>query len=252
MLPAIASSETSPSVEAVNTKSGSGGYEYESHSWQPSQVAVMAGGAVTFSNPSAIRHGIHWISAPSTPTCSAGVPVGTDETAAGTKWSGTCTFSAPGTYTYYCTVHGPEMTGTVTVSASGATTVTPPGTTTTTTTTPKPAPVATLASLPASQRGGSVKGSLKVSPSAAGDELEVDLIASSASLAGARHTAHVRIGRLVRGSVRAGTVSFVVKLDARARAALRRRRRLPLTVKIVLTPVYGEPTVITRSVVEHR
>jgi plastocyanin len=259
VLPAIASSETSPTVEAVNTP-GSGLYLEEHHHWEPSQVTVMAGGVVTFRNSSEVPHGVEWRSALK-PTCEEGagkVPVGTTPAASGTKWSGACTFSQPGTYTFYCTVHGPEMTGTVTVSPSGATTVTtqttgtttPPTTTTPTTTTSGP-PLVGAPSLRASQKGASVRGSLEVSQAGAGDRLEVDLFASSASLAAAKHSARVRIGRFVRGSVVAGKQSFTVALDAKAKSALKRRHRLALTVKIALTPFYGEATTLTRSVVLH-
>jgi hypothetical protein len=40
-------------------------------------------------------------------------------------------------------------------------------------------------------------------------------------------------------------------LNAKAKGALRRKRRLPLTVKIVLTPAHGLAVAITRSVVVH-
>jgi hypothetical protein len=81
--------------------------------------------------------------------------------------------------------------------------------------------------------------------------LEIDVFAKSASLAKARHATQVRVGRFVGGSVSAGKLPFAVKLNARARSALKRHRRLALTVRIVLTPVYGEPFTITRGVVEH-
>lgn len=254
VLPAIASSETSPTVEAVN----SGLY---SHAWSPTQVSVLAGGVVTFSNKTAVRHGVEWVGGPAKPTCDSGVPVGTTEAASGAEWSGNCTFSQAGTYTFYCTVHGPEMTGTVTVSANGTTTVTstttPTTTTTPVTTTPAPkaeaptgGPFAGTPSLRASQHGTSVHGSLEVSQAGAGGRLEIDLLANSATLARASHSKHVTVGRLVHNSVKAGPISFAVKLDAKARRALSHRHHLALTVRIVLTPFYGEPTTITRSVVE--
>ena len=49
----------------------------------------------------------------------------------------------------------------------------------------------------------------------------------------------VRVGHLVRSSVSAGKMSFVVKLNASARRALKRHHRLALTVKITLTPFYA-------------
>jgi plastocyanin len=253
MLPAIASSETSPTVEAVNE--GSAPYP-EHHRWSPAQATVMAGGVVTFSNPGTVPHGVEWVGGPEKPACSAGVPVGTTEIASGGKWSGTCTFSQPGTYTFYCTVHHAEMTGTITVSASGTTTVTTTPTTTptttTTTTTPQPSgsPLVGGPSLRSTQRGGSVRGSLEISQAGDGDRLEIDVLVKRASLATAKHAAQVRVGRFARGSVSAGRLPFVVKLDSKARRAVKRHHRLALVVKIVLAPFYGESTTVTRSVLE--
>jgi plastocyanin len=142
VLPALAISDTTATVNATG-----GGYgSTVPVAWSPPQVSIAAGDTVTFANPSnEVPHGVIWTSSVK-PTCS-GVP---NEGA--THWSGTCMFAQAGTYTYECAVHGREMTGTVTVSASGVTTLTPtsgqqpttstPGQTTTTTTprpTPKPA-----------------------------------------------------------------------------------------------------------------
>jgi plastocyanin len=253
-LPAIASSETPP-IEAVNA----GLY---SHYWSPSQATVVAGSVITFRNPSSTPHGVEWRSGPAKPECNSGVPVGTTEAVSGKEWSGTCTFSQAGTYTFYCTVHGPEMTGTITVSADGTTTTTTgttttsPTTSTPTTTSPPPevpsgGPPAGAPSLRASQRGESVKGSLVIGQAGAGGRLEVDLFAKSAALGRAGHKRRVRVGRLVRGSVSAGRMSFVVALDSKARRTLKRKRRLSLSVQITLTPVHGNALTVKRAVVEH-
>jgi plastocyanin len=460
VLPPLASSETTPTVEAVNV----GLY---THYWSPSQVSVAAGGLVSLSNPTTVAHGVEWVGGPAKPACSGEVPVGSTPAASGTKWSGTCTFSEAGTYTFYCTVHGPEMTGTVTVTIPGApaastgeasavseteatlkgtvnpegkattyffnygtsssygqkateesagegsagkpvsgtgsslspgttyhfqlvakntagttlgvdrtfTTASPPGPPIATTglasgvgeteatlkgtvnpagqattylfewgpsntygqstaelpagedhaghvesatltglsagtvyhfrlvaknasgktpgtdqmftsTSPPPAsppptttsggspptatqstrtPAATLfpagpieppsgspltggPSLRANQHGSSIHGSLDVSQSGGGGRLEVDLLAKSASLARGGRSRLVRVGRLVRAAVSAGSVSFSVALSARGRSALRRHRRLALTVEITLTPTAGAPLVVRRTV----
>jgi hypothetical protein len=102
--------------------------------------------------------------------------------------------------------------------------------------------------LRSTQRGFSVRGSLEVSQADAGRRLEVDLLATSASLATARRSRAVRVGRLVRASVSAGKVSFSVALNARGQRALMRHHRLPLTVKITLTPTSGAPFVVTRTI----
>jgi plastocyanin len=112
-LPALAASEPVPIVEAVN----SGGIYGTTHSWSPAQVTVASGGAVTFSNQTAVPHGVEWRTAVK-PSCEEGagkVPVGTTPSASGTHWSGSCTFAQPGAYTFWCTVHHAEMSGTVTV-----------------------------------------------------------------------------------------------------------------------------------------
>lgn len=242
LVPSVASSET-PSIEAVNT----GLY---SHAWSPAQAAVAAGGTVAIRNPTATPHGVQWHSGPETPVCS-GVPVGTTASAAETNWSGTCTFSKPGTYVFYCTVHGPEMTETVTVAGSETTpttqptTTTPPPSTTPTTTTPPPAgeeqqPIVGSPSLRFARRGALLRGSLRV---ARAGRLEVDVFARL-------HARRVPVGRLVR-AVRAGKLSFAVALDATARRALADRRRLALSVRITLTPTGGKPETVKRVAVDH-
>ena len=251
MLPSVASSETSPTVEAVNT----GPY---THYWTPAQVTVGAGGVVALRNTTTVAHGVEWVGGPARPECSSGIPVGTTAAASGEEWSGTCTFAQPGMYTFYCTVHGPEMTGTVTVSANGTTTMgtatTPTSTTPTTSGPATPvagSPLIDAPSLRASQHGGSVHGSLAISQAGAGDRLEVDLLAKSGPLGKAGHSKRVRVARFVRGSVSAGNVSFLVKLDAAARRALARHHKLALVVRITLTPLYGSPSILTRTVVVH-
>jgi plastocyanin len=257
VVPAVASSETSPTVDAVNTTTASGIYTEEHHSWAPSQVAVMAGGTVTFRNATAVAHGIEWRGAVK-PSCESTVPVGTTPAASGSEWSGACTFSQAGTYLFYCTVHGPEMSGTVTVDAGGTTTVT------TTTAPPAPAPTGTTPApsspesplsgavdVAKSQRGSAVRGSLGISNGAAGGRLQVDVFAPHAALARGKHGKAVRVGHLVRSSLSAGRLSFSVGLAGVARRSLRLHRRLSLTVRIVVAPPVGKPVTVVRRVVAH-
>jgi plastocyanin len=252
VLPAIASSEALP-VEAVNE-----GLYY--HHWSNSTQTVAPGEAVKFNNPSATTpHGLKFTggTAGAVPSC-AGLPVAATTETGETNWQAQCTFSAAGTYTFVCTVHA-EMKGTITVGAGGPTTTTTAPTTTTPTPTTPTNPLEPLASAPllapptihASQRGGAVKGSFEVAKSGAGDRLQIDVFVKSASLAAAGRSARVRVGHLARSSVAAGKLSFAVKLSARARGALKRHRRLALTVTVALTPSSGEPTTFTRSVVQH-
>jgi plastocyanin len=461
-LPALA---TEPTITAVNV---GGGVYGTTHYWSPSQAAVSTGGSVTVENPTTTPHGVEWKSAPATPVCSGAVPVGTTAAASAPNWSGKCTFSKAGTYTFYCTVHGPEMTETITVTTPGAPTastglassigeteatmqgsVNPDGKATTyffeygktesyetstseesagegsigkavsapvgsltpgtiyhyrlvaknsvetvfgadrtfTTSSPPAAPSATTdaasglgeteatlqgavgpngegttyffewgptsqygqltSALPAgedhtvhseaahlsglaagtvyhyrivaknplgtregadqtfttastppsppppsppppspspgttptapqtpptlmapaprsleppvgvsaaslalrsSQRGSTVKGSLDVPAADAGGRLEVDLLVRGASIAKAKRSASVVVGRLVRSAVPAGEVSFAVKLNAKARSALHRHRRFAVTVRTTLMPKQGAAVTITRVV----
>lgn len=258
VLPAVAGSETTPTITA-HTEGSYG--SYSSHSWMPSTATIGAGGTVSFSNPyTEEHHGLKFTGGPAVPSCS-GLPAAAETAAGAPNWHAECTFATPGTYSFICTVHPSEMQGTITVNPNGTTTTTTTTPTTTTTTTPAApggspggsssgSPIRGLA-LRASQRGGSVKGSFEVSSAGAGERLEIDLLARRASLARVRHSAPVRVGRLVRGAVAAGRLSFAVKLDALALRTLRRRLRLPLTVRITLAPVHGAAATVTRSVVEH-
>jgi hypothetical protein len=227
------------------------------------KTTVASGGTVTF-----VDHGreanIAWTG--TAPTCEPSVPVAPASPKTG--WEGKCTFATPGTYQFESstlfkdysndyTKYEIVVEGSTTTTATTGTTGTT-GTTTTTTTTPPPSPESPLAGsqsqavkVAKSQHGGSVKGSIELSKAAAGDRLEVDLLAQSASLAKAKHSTRVRVGRYVRSSLSAGKLSFSVKLNAKARQAIKRHHRLVLTVEIVLTPASGEALSITRSVVQH-
>lgn len=108
--------------------------------------------------------------------------------------------------------------------------------------------LATLA--PASaQHGDAVHGTVQIPAADGGARLEIELLTQSASLARVRRPDGSRVGRLVRPSAPAGTVSFTVALDAAAKRVLRHRHKLALTVKIVLTPKHGAAMTVTRSVV---
>lgn len=279
VLPAVAGSETSPSIAAESYEE----HGVTHHRWAPATATVAENGVVTLSNPTSVPHGVEWVSGPATPACSGGVPVGTGFAHSATKWTGTCTLAKPGSYVFYCTVHGPEMTGTITVSANGtttmtmttATTETTPSTTTSSPPNPSSGSDSPTQTIPAAggsptpgsgslgsllagsksaavrlatiQHGQSVRGSIALARAADGGRLEVQLLAPRASLASAGRSSPVLVGRLVRSSLRAGPVTFAVALDSRARHALRAHRRLALGVKIVLRPVHGSALTITRS-----
>jgi hypothetical protein len=223
-----------------------------------SKITIAVGGEVRFAD-NATAAAVVWMG--SVPACS-GVPA-----SAMTKWEGTCKFEQPGTYEFESSTLWPEYTK-YEIVVEGATTGTIPTTPTTTTpttttpTTPKTPSEHNQGSpleggsgalkLAGSQRGSTVHGSIKVSQAGSGGRLEIGLFAASASLAKAGHSEQVRVGQLVRLSLKAGSVSFAVPLNAKGKTALRRRRRLALTVKITLTPLHGVAVTVTRGIVTRR
>jgi hypothetical protein len=109
-------------------------------------------------------------------------------------------------------------------------------------------PRATLA-LASPQHGDAVHGTVQIPAADGGARLEVELLAQGASLAKVKRGGSSRVGRLVRSSAPAGTVSFTVSLDAQAKSALHHHHKLALAVKIVITPKHGAAMTLTRSVV---
>jgi hypothetical protein len=245
----------------------------------PTSVTTIAqGGKVTFVDDTGVVVSLAWTGSP--PTCSTGVPVSPEPAKSG--WEGTCTFEAPGHYKFESTTLWPAYTKYEIVVQPPASTGTTTGTTTTGTTTttsstsygsstpsygsgggsqtqngePTTTPGSLLVGgasmavkLGASRHDRSVRGSIDVAPAAAGSRLEVELLATRASLAGAGRSSRVRVGRLARSSLSAGVATFTVTLDGDARRALRVHGRLALIVAIVLTPTHGAPMRLTRSIV---
>jgi hypothetical protein len=93
-----------------------------------------------------------------------------------------------------------------------------------------------------------VKGSVLIGNAAAGGTLVVQLLAPRASLAAAGAAREVQVGRLTRPSLRAGKVSFAVSLGARAKRALKQRRRLNVKARLRLSVSGGAALTVTRSV----
>jgi plastocyanin len=245
-LPTAALSETAPSVEAVNE----GGIYGETHRWRPSSVTVAPGASVTFSNPTAVQHGIYWTGP--VPACEGTVPVNTSNT----HWSGACTFSKAGVYSFYCTVHGPSMSGTITVEAPGTTPAPNPSPYPTGTTpsqpqgpagggggstapaassTPSSGPLAGARLLGVSSSGGKVKGTLEVPAGGAGANAQIEVLASRASLAArAKRPSLSVVARVRRSNLHAGRQSFSVRLYAKALHALHVHHRLAVVLRVAL------------------
>jgi hypothetical protein len=140
----------------------------------------------------------------------------------------------------------PAATTSTQPSGGGASTATTPGSLET-----PPSPARATLALANAQHGDAVHGTLQIPAADGGARLEIELLAPSASLAKVKRAGGARVGRLVRPSAPAGTVSFTVSLDAAAKRVLRHRHKLALTVKIVLTPLYGAAVTVTRGVVVH-
>jgi len=232
---------------------------------------IAQGGTISFEdNDSKAPTDVIWKSA--APSCISAVP-STPETG----WKSTCTFSTTGeyefesqelfndgvsNYTKYKVIVEGAATGTtpttpMTPGGGGGGTTTSP-TSPTGGSAPGAAPASPLVGsaseaikLARTQHGSSVRGSVEISQAGVGGRLEVDLLASGASPAKAGHSPQVRVGRLVRSSLYAGTTSFTVALNAKGKAALRRHRRLALTVKVTLTPLHGAAVTVTHVVVLH-
>jgi plastocyanin len=251
IFPALAGSATTPTIEAV-AKTGVQ-YSNEAYSWTPEQVTTSPGGTVAFkANAPGSQHGIVWKEVPTTPTCN-GVPVN----AGGEGWSGSCTFSQAGSYTFYCYVH-PEMHGVVVVS--GNTVFTTAQTATSEHKEPgenSSSPFAGGASkalvLSKSQHGTAVKGSLALTEAGARGKLTIELLLSRA-LAAKGHKggkASVVVGKYVHPSTKSGVLSFSVALNSAGKRALKKHHSLPLSVKLSLQPNYGVALKMSRPVTLH-
>jgi plastocyanin len=218
----------------------------------PANVTVAAGGSVGFAYPAgANMHNVVFLgAAPAGCSALTGPAAGTTGplpmNPSPPGWSGTCSFTAPGTYVFVCGFHGAGMSGSVTVP--GAVTPPPP------VAPPPPPPVApppppppppSAATLPlgfglsvaATQRGFAVRGSVRVRRS--NTRLRARAYARRGALSGGSSTTLVLVGSRVRGVVGAGRVSFSVPLSATARRALRRNGRLAITFRLTLSPASG-------------
>ncbi len=224
---------------------------------------IAQGGTISFEdNDAEAPTDVIWMGA-ARPSCMGVVEAPPTKTG----WKGTCTFSTAGEYEFESQELFNDGASNYTKykviveGASTSTTTTTPTTTTPTSTTPttpntpsEPSSGSPLEGgskalkLAGSQHGSTVRGAIKVSQAGSGGRLEVGLFAAGALLAKAGHSKQVPVGRLVRSSLKAGSVSFSVPLTAKGKVALRRHRRLALTVKIAVTPQHGTPLTLTRVI----
>jgi len=287
-LPGLAAGVTAPSTASFTARDLS----WEVTGTAAHQATIAMGGTVSFAYPSgASAHNADFgASAPSACTQTAGASSGAvpplPASATGPGWTGTCTFTTAGTYTFHCDLH-PSMTGTVVVVDPDAP---PPSTTTTTgspsppptttgTTNPDPAPPATTpATTPVSTTlspstlptGGTTAPppaadgvpsrtptTLTVARRQRGTHLRGSVaigrpgrltIELLATLGARRET----IGRAPARTVPVGARRFSITIGARAQRALRRRGHLTVTVRATLvrpggsTPLRDTATVTLR------
>jgi plastocyanin len=213
-------------------------YSFNGDGTTPAALTVAPGAPVTFSYPAGYsRHDAHFSGAAPDSCTGSSAQVGSAPTPAGPGWSANCSFTAPGTYAFFCDVH-PGMTGTITVAA-----VTPTPTTQATQSTPQPAPkpqnqprvpAASHLLTSAVQRGNTVRAAVT--------------IARGGSSLTARLLGPASLGRLSRRGLKAGTLHFSVALGAPARRTLQAKRRLRLTLEVTVVAPGGTSTRLTRTV----
>ena len=287
----IAHGDDPPATATFTTVDGPNLFRLVTGAGSPTSADIVTGGTVTFQNASSEQHNVDF-------QMPAGGGVSCQQTAGGTAssslrfpdsptdgtWSGVCTFTRPGTYSFMCDMHA-GMTGTVVVTSPGAppgTTTAPPTTTTPTTvtattpitvippgtaTTPagQPIPAGTPpASIPANtpatvvkavaftisgtQRGPRVRGSINGAGSKA--RVQVALTAKRADL-GLKGKTLASIGSLSAHATSGGSLTFAVPLTARAKAALARRGHLTVTMRITAPPASGRATPRTFRITLH-
>jgi plastocyanin len=233
-------------------------YAFTNPAGDGSSVTIAAGETVSFSYPAGANfHNV--VFGGSGPTaCTPPLP----EFPAEPGWQGVCRFNAPGTYEFVCGAHD-FMTGTVVVtgdatpmptttataspsstpvasttpppmpSATATPTATPVPTEPPATTNPAPfipapsVPAASALKVAATQKGRSVKGSLKIAQ--ASSRLKVDVLRGKSRLASSTKT------------VKQGTATFALKLKRQAKT-------VKLTVKIAVTPPSGAIFTATTTV----
>ena len=86
---------------------------------------------------------------------------------------------------------------------------------------------------------------------AAGTRVEVDVTVPAAQASSTKKRGKpmpVVLARLVRANVAAGRLKLIVSLNAKGRQVLKRRKRLTLTVKIIVMPPTGQPQTATQTV----
>lgn len=226
---------------AAGTGPASGTFSAYDYGWtangnaKSTRLTIAPGGTVSFSYPAGrSEHNADFGRGPHPTSCAQSAGPGSGavpplpHVPTGAGWTGACTFDGPGVYTFHCDLH-PFMTGTVVVEGPGG------------------SPFAAGPTVHPTQRGTTVRGSVRLSAAARGGRLELDLRASPKSL-GRRGSGTVRVGQLIKPNLTPGTVRFAVALGPAARRAELGAGRLTVSLELIVTPPGRAPVSVARRV----
>jgi plastocyanin len=216
---------------------------------------IFTGGTVSFSDPpgSVRPHNVDFTGG-SDPSSCTGIPASPSNTG----WNGSCSFNSPGSFSFVCEAHS-NMTGTVDVvdpppggnppppppggggnppSGGGGSGGDPGGSPT--------QPGAAKISFARKQTGTRLRGSVTAPADA---KIVVTAFVSNRYLSTKRpeRIKKVRVGSQTKRST-GSKVNFAVKLKAAARRALKNRGKLPVSLRITVTPPGGQATTKTAKV----
>ena len=286
----IAQGDDPPSTAAFKTVDGVNQFQRTAGTGSATSASIVTGGTVTFTNMSAENHNVDFeVQGLTGVACQQAVggaspsPVRFPNAPTSGAWSGSCTFTKAGTYSFTCDQHegmvgqvvvtdpgappvttAPVVTATTPVQTvpSGGTPTTPVATapvdTTTTPSTGTP-PVGAAQTptgvarklafkISLAQHGSSVRGTVNGARSSARVKVALTAKRGDVGLTG-KGAAPVGVGSLSGLTTKSGVLSFVVKLDGKARAALSKRHRLALTVAVTAPPASGAATLKTFKIV---
>jgi plastocyanin len=227
----------------------------------PTAVTVALNGTVDFDYPvGGESHNVHFARDGAECAQTAGAKVGAvsgravPETAESAGWSAACRFPQAGIYRFSCDDHA-EMTGQVTVlNADGTPPVeatptpapTPPSATPVPTPTPAPTPATTpaTATLAAVQKGTRITATL--TGGSARSTVTLEALAKRSDLRAKGKAKLLRVGKATKTVAAGATVKASVPLNAAAKRALKRRKKLKLTVNIAIDGARMTKTVTVR------